>query len=223
MLCLPLFLALYLPFCISSPLTFSIPSNEAVCIYYDVGAPGEVELEVFSTTGIPLTVKGPLTLDSDGIPLPGLLEKSSINVTPAQVDSSLGGTFLHTVETMVGTYELCLENSGYLSAQDLVSLDVKPKNKAREKEAGKHMLEGDLAVLARSLEHLGKSFEEIEQKQERERKRLAVQSLVNLNAQSGVLTASVLETITFFGACLFQIIFVRRWFSGCGGMIKQWA
>lgn len=95
---------------------------------------------------------------------------------------------------------------------------------------GGELSEGEQeALLARakeSISRIRKGLTKLLVQQQKDRHRLKLHSEMNKRSHTQVLFGSVLETGCFIFAALFQIFFVRRWFSsklsGATGA-KQWA
>jgi emp24/gp25L/p24 family/GOLD len=93
----------------------------------------------------------------------------------------------------------------------------------------------DVTLLTERLVGLSRAFEGMEQRQCRDRRRLAVHSASETAAHSGMMAGSVLETVAFIAASVFQLCFVQRWFAGRssssvasrssngGSTARQWA
>ena len=85
-----------------------------------------------------------------------------------------------------------------------------------EEEEGGSIEEKDEAELVRvkeSMSRIRKGLVKIQLQQQRDRHRLALHSQTNRVSHKHVVIGSVVETAFFIAAAIFQICFVRRWFT----------
>lgn len=80
----------------------------------------------------------------------------------------------------------------------------------------KQSYKADLALLKHSAERIGRTLGDVQQKQQKERHRLALQTAANQNNHHKMVVSSLFETVVFIGVSLFQLFWVRRWFEGRG-------
>ena len=80
----------------------------------------------------------------------------------------------------------------------------------------KQSYKADLALLKHSAKRIGVTLTEVQQKQLKERHRLALQTAANQNNHHKMVVSSLFETVVFIGVSLFQLFWVRRWFEGRG-------
>lgn len=130
-----------------------------------------------------------------------------------------------------GTYAICLDNRNSRFLPKIVQLDVRlaPRpepsavkdtretaTKKRSKGDGKGAEEEDEAELVRvkeSISRIRKGLVRIQLQQQRDRHRLALHTQTNRVSHKHVVIGSVVETAFFVAAAVFQICFVRRWFT----------
>ncbi len=99
-----------------------------------------------------------------------------------------------------------------------VQLGVSPINEVTEIKAvvGADKEEVDAEKLLESLNALSAiqtALSKIQQQQLRDRHRLDLHSEANESNYNSVLSGSIFETAIFIGVAVFQIVFVRRWFT----------
>lgn len=91
----------------------------------------------------------------------------------------------------------------------------------------KQSYKADLALLKHSAERIGRTLGDVQQKQQKERHRLALQTAANQNNHHKMVVSSLFETVVFIGVSLFQLFWVRRWFEGRGlrapSRSREWA
>jgi len=91
----------------------------------------------------------------------------------------------------------------------------------------KQSYKADLALLKHSAGRIGRTLGDVQQKQQKERHRLALQTAANQNNHHKMVVSSLFETVVFIGVSLFQLFWVRRWFEGRGlrapSRSREWA
>jgi len=148
-----------------------------------------------------------------------------------------------------GTYAICLDNRNSRFLPKIVQLDVRlaprPEPSAvkdtRETLSKKHGSKGDgnaeeeedeaeLVRVKESISRIRKGLVRIQLQQQRDRHRLALHTQTNRVSHKHVVIGSVVETAFFVAAAVFQICFVRRWFTSrtllptaAPGKGKEWA
>ena len=126
-------------------------------------------------------------------------------------------------------YRLCLDNSRSRVSEKLVSLSV-----AKSAAVGggdepvrlKRDLLGEGGASGKNAESIGKIEKRVvslrsqlavlKEKQTRERRRLAHHKSLYDAKHNTMVEGSLFETVVYIACSIFQIIFVRRWFSGKG-------
>lgn len=87
--------------------------------------------------------------------------------------------------------------------------DSKEEGDAEEEEED----EAELIRVKESISRIRKGLVRIQLQQQRDRHRLALHSQTNRVSHKHVVIGSVVETAFFIAAAIFQICFVRRWFT----------
>jgi hypothetical protein len=91
----------------------------------------------------------------------------------------------------------------------------------------KQSYKADLALLKHSADRITRTLGDVQQKQQKERHRLALQTAANQNNQHKMVVSSLFETVIFIGVSVFQLFWVRRWFEGRGLRVssrsREWA
>jgi hypothetical protein len=91
----------------------------------------------------------------------------------------------------------------------------KSKSKSESKEDGdaEEQDEAELIRVKESISRIRKGLVRIQLQQQRDRHRLALHSQTNRVSHKHVVIGSVVETAFFVAAAIFQLCFVRRWFT----------
>lgn len=118
-----------------------------------------------------------------------------------------------------GTYALCLDNRRARFLSKVVQLDVRtakrPEPIALKLDGERTTSEEEEGVLRakETLARIKKGLKKIQVQQQRDRHRLKLHSETNVMSHNRVVSGSIVETAFFIAAALFQIFFVRQWFS----------
>eukprot|EP00607_Mallomonas_marina_P007811 CAMPEP_0182419848 /NCGR_PEP_ID=MMETSP1167-20130531/4199_1 /TAXON_ID=2988 /ORGANISM="Mallomonas Sp, Strain CCMP3275" /LENGTH=243 /DNA_ID=CAMNT_0024594977 /DNA_START=108 /DNA_END=839 /DNA_ORIENTATION=+ len=203
------------------------------CFYddFDGKAPRHV-VEAFVQTGggnvdLTLQIFGPLPLEAVrseafGNPISEKTIDSSL-----EMKSDTQSFVLHFEPNEEGTYAFCLDNRKSHFIPKLAQLDIyiapKTEEEEEEEEAARERREHSTNETEESLQRVKESIERIQRdlvriqlQQRRDRHRLALHSEANDISHNRVIISSLVETFVFVCASLFQIFFVRRWFSSRG-------
>jgi hypothetical protein len=212
---------------------FALPPAKRWCFYedFDDNTPLKV-VEVFVESGgsldVLLSVHGPLSLQQvreETFEGPIYVERVD-SIKASESDSS---TFTADLKPATpGTYGICLDNRNAHFLTKRVQLDVRTAKRpepvavhiggeprsaknAKNKEEDK----GESAVIQvkESLERVRKGLKLIQVQQQVDRHRLQLHSATRVMENNRVVTGSIVETVFFIAAALFQIFFVRRWFA----------
>lgn len=106
-----------------------------------------------------------------------------------------------------------------------VKLVVNPDQLTQEERDAAAAKEQEVANLEASIKRLKAGLRKVQKQQLQERHRQAVHTAVNEDSNNHMVAGSVVETVVFVGAAVFQILFIRNWFDGRVGSRKgrQWA
>jgi len=214
----------------AEPVSVKLSPKEKRCVWTEIGEGQSAKLEVFVLSGGKLKVKvevaGPFKVDSEGSPV--VWDESVPSVVDATASSAerqedaFASPSFYDVDTP-GAYRACLTNKFDRFEDQLVSLEwhlqgadvtsgedaVPVKKKAEPKNQA-------VAGLAKEIANLRADLANLQDKQRRERRRLAHHRAINDASHNAIVEGSLLETTVYIFASLFQIIFVRRWFDGKG-------
>lgn len=203
------------------------------CFYHDFpegSKPHYVEAFVQGGGNIDLSLQvfGPLTIDkvlSETFEKPVLEER--IDSSQEIKSDTQSFTIRFDPQAAGGTYAFCLDNrrSHFIPKFAQLDLHLAPKgleedesNESEEenptKEGGES--EESLERVKESITRIRKDLVRIQLQQRRDRHRLALHSEANETSHNRVIISSLVETFVFVVASLFQIFFVRRWFSSRG-------
>ncbi|CBJ29498.1 expressed unknown protein [Ectocarpus siliculosus] len=230
--------------------TYLIEERAQVCFFRYVEEETKLQAKVFVFKGgnldIGFSVRGPSQLDDRGNVVHGRtklkLRKSakitSENILEDNDDSAeLFSGYDYKFDAEKGEYEICLSNDkSYAQEAKHVMLDISEvvEDGATKKHAkddttdlqdagGSPKNKEDLAIITKEMDGLSKVFEEIKSFQELERMQLTQRKTAAEDNNASMVQSSVLETIVLLLVGIGQIIFVRKWFSGKGTLLKQWA
>lgn len=209
---------------------FALAPAKRICFYedFDDNTPLKI-MEVFVESGgsldVLLTVHGPLTLaqvrseDFED----SLYEEKVDSVKESDSDTS---TFTADLKPSTpGTYGICLDNRNAHFLTKHVQLDVRsakppapvalhiggePKAEETSKEDNQ---EAAVTRVKEALERIRKGIKRVQVQQQVDRHRLQLHGATRVMENNRVVTGSIVETIFFVAAALFQIFFVRRWFA----------
>jgi len=158
-------------------------------------------------------------------------------------DGDFAGEFNHQFMMREGTYEVCLRHDPKqlaggggeprvvefsLAEPGAAAAAAGPENGLRagvtederqtalQKAADKLGLGKKMEKYALALAKARERLAEVRAKQEAERHRLAVHSALNRSSHKKMVLSSVVETAVFVAVSLFQIFYIKRWFSGKG-------
>lgn len=183
-------------------------------------------VEIFVQSGgnldITLQIYGPLTVGeirSEAFENPIIEELID---STRQADSETETFTLNFDPSKPGTYGFCLDNRHAQFVPKVVQVDVfrthvpDAETKPPKATEGQDEETASVARVAESIHQISKGLSKIQLQQRRDRFRLELHSETNEKSHNHVVMSSIIETAVFIGASLFQIYFVRRWFSGRG-------
>ena len=218
--------------------SFVLEPQTRHCVFEDFTKTTPVQLiEVFISEGgnldVLLTVHGPLKLEdaqAESFEAPMFSEM----VTADKMSNGESSTY--TVELKPyedGLYGICLDNRHATFLSRTVQMDI--REAARPKPIALHLggeinsgnqenqEERAVSNVMESLERIRKGIKNIQIQQQVDRHRLQLHGTTNRQANSRMVISSIVETAFFIAAALFQVFYVRRWFSGRnsrGGFVK---
>ena len=180
---------------------------------------------------IDVAVDGPTKLDeSSGLPAKNGRPAARVTVKSGGVNEDRFASPTHVALAAPrdgpGAYSICLDNSASRYTEKVVSLAVRtsedkgnaaPKHKKDKKKGGRNA-ENVEKVEARVVALRGQ-LATLKDKQARERRRLAKHRALYDARHDGMVQASLMETCVYVLCSVFQLVFVRRWFAGKGGML----
>ena len=213
-----------------------IAAKQTRCIYEELpeGVGGTLEVFVLAGGGemdIDVAVDGPMTVDdTTGLPSKARKPAARVTVKSGGVNEDRFASPTHVALAAPrdgpGAYSICLDNSGSRYTEKVVSLAVRtsedkgnaaPKHKKDKKKGGRNS-ENVEKVEARVVALRGQ-LATLKDKQARERRRLAKHRALYDARHDGMVQASLMETCVYVLCSVFQLVFVRRWFAGKGGML----
>lgn len=235
-ICLYLLVVFLLPMCsiaMHESYNFALPPTQRWCFYEDFDDNTPLKLiEVFVESGgsldVLLSVHGPLSLQQvrkETFEAPIYVER----VDSVKSSNSESSTFTADLKpSEAGTYGVCLDNRNAHFLTKHVQLDVRAAKRpepvalhiggeretttnAKNKEEDK--AEHAVIRVKESIERVRKGLKLIQVQQQIDRHRLQLHGATRIMENNRVVTNSIVETIFFIAAALFQIFFVRRWFA----------
>lgn len=154
-----------------------------------------------------------------------VVEKSidAVRMGQAETDS-----FLYDFEApKPGTYAICLDNSRAHLMPKIVQVDVYPAQHEGIVLQGGSVDSASSGRIKQSIERIHKAITGIQLIQHHDRHRQQLHSELNRNSHTGFVYGSMAETLVYILISVFQIYFVRRWFStrrvAAPKAPKQWA
>lgn len=207
---------------------FELKPMKRECFFEDFDKNTPVKtIEAFIQSGgnlvVLLTIHGPLDLADVRS---GAFEDPMVSqrVDAAMESDSETQTFTMSFKPdEAGTYAVCLDNRMGRFLSKVVQLDVRTAKRAEpialklggeQKGTTETTAEEEGVVRAKeTLARIKKGLKKIQVQQQRDRHRLKLHSETNVVAHNRVVSGSIVETAFFIAAALFQIFFVRRWFS----------
>lgn len=207
---------------------FRLEPKTRECFFEEFTKTTPVQLiEVFVIEGgsldVLLTVHGPLKLEEarrEEFENPMFADM----VTADKMSESETSTY--TVELKPyenGLYAVCLDNRKATFLSRKVQIDIREAKRPEpialhlggEISGGNMENQEERAVGAvmESLERIRKGIKGIQIQQQVDRHRLQLHSMTNTLTNNRVFISSVVETAFFIAAALFQVFYMRRWFS----------
>jgi len=129
-----------------------------------------------------------------------------------------------------GTYAICLDNTRARFIPKIVQIDVRMAPRPEPitmKSASKQKNENEeMERIKESISKIQKGLVNVQLQQQRDRHRLGLHSKTNEGSHNHVVISSILETAVYIAVSIFQLFFVRRWFSArtsAQASGKQWA
>ncbi|CAM9114513.1 unnamed protein product [Ectocarpus fasciculatus] len=242
---------LFLLCCVSTTATstYLIEERANVCFFRYVEEKTKLQAKVFVFKGgnldIGFSVRGPSQLDDRGNVVHGRTKLkvrhskkiTSENILEDNEDSAeLFSGYDYKFDAEKGEYEICLSNDrSFAQEAKHVMLDIsevvedgakkhaKDDTTASQDAGGSPKNKEDLAVITNEMDELSKVFEQIKSFQRLERMQLTQRNAAAEDNHASMVQSSVLETVVLLLVGIGQIIFVRKWFSGKGTLLKQWA
>lgn len=222
--CLLIVTAIKTSYSFREGLNFVIKPLEKVCFYEDFEKNSQVKtIEIFVENGsnsqLDLSIYGPLELsDIYSNHYKNLVLTESID-TIKEVSSDALTFVLDFKPKYVGTYGICLDNHKSRFVSKRVQLDVRPALSpvpiaiSTDTEGNNSTPKDEFAIVKESIDRIRKGLSAIQDQQQWNRHRLAIHSDINISSHNWVVTGSIIETIIFLLVSLFQIFFVRHWFT----------
>lgn len=183
-------------------------------------------VELFVQSGgnldLNLQIHGPLTIDEVRAEVFDNPIAEELIDSKRQSESETDTFTLDFDPSTPGTYAFCLDNRHAQFVPKVVQLDVfrthipVAETKPPKVAEGQDEEAASVARVAESINQISKGLSKIQLQQRRDRFRLELHSETNEKSHNHVVMSSIIETAVFIGASLFQIFFVRRWFSGRG-------
>ena len=216
--------------------SFVLEPKTRSCFYKEFVKTTPVQLiEVFVSEGgsldVLLTVHGPLKLEEaqqEDFEQPMFSEMVTAEKMTAG-ESSTYSVELKPYED--GLYAVCLDNRHATFLSRTVQMDI--REAARPEPIALHLggeinggnmenqEERAVSNVMESLERIRKGIKQIQIQQQVDRHRLQLHSLTNKMANTRMIISSVVETAFFVAAALFQVFYVRRWFTGRSSSLPQ--
>jgi hypothetical protein len=198
------------------------------CFYEDFTKTTPVQvIEVFVEEGgsldVALTVHGPLTLldaQNEAFEDPTFSDV----VTPDKMSDGETSTYMVELKPYDdGLYAICVDNRAATFLSRRVQVDIREARRPEpialhlggEGSSGNLETQEEQAVsnVMEALERIRKGIKNIQIQQQVDRHRLQLHSMTNKMANNRVIISSIVETVFFVAAALFQIFYVRRWFA----------
>ena len=209
-------------------LSFKLEPKARQCFFEEFAKTTPVQLiEVFVIEGgsldVLLTVHGPLKIDEaqkEEFENPMFADM----VTAEKMGESETSTYSVELKPYEdGLYAVCLDNRRATFLSRRVQIDIREAKRPEpialhlggEISGGNMENQEERAVNAvmESLERIRKGIKGIQIQQQIDRHRLQLHSMTNTLANNRVFISSVVETAFFIAAALFQVFYMRRWFS----------
>lgn len=198
-------------------LTVKLKPKEARCLWSELVEGETGTVSVFVSSGGKLKarveIRGPYEMEADGIPKIDEPVKTIYDATISSAEKTghFASPFTYTVKG-AGAFRACVES---VSRFEDVFVDVDFVTD-RVKRASRLKAETKIDVLNERLVKIRTALASLRDKQARERRRLAHHTVLNDASHAAVVEGSLIETVVYVFASLFQIVFVRRWFEGKG-------
>lgn len=226
-------------------LSFRLAPKEVRCVYEELEDGQSATLDVFVLNGgqmdVDVVIDGPFGVAESGMPRAahkrgetGLSKPHSKHVVQSkQEGSEFAAPALLEITAPSGPggggiYQICLDNSASRISEKTVTLGI-----TKSAAEGNDKLWEPIRLKSPDAVKGGKNTENIEkiekrvvslrsqlavlkEKQSRERRRLAHHKNLYDAKHNTMVEGSLFETIVYIVCSAFQIIFVRRWFSGKG-------
>eukprot|EP01041_Mallomonas_annulata_P012714 gene12714-26781_t len=205
-------------------LNFVVEPKRRECFYQDFpkdALPHIVEVFVESGGGnvdLTLQIFGPLSLDQvkgESFESPLIQEKLD---TSKEVSSETQSFIVKFDPSKSGTYAFCLDNrrSHFIPKSAQLDVYLAPRSEDEESIEDKQPAndsDENLQRVKEAISRIRHDLVKIQLFQRRDRHRLTLHSEANETGHNRVIIAALVETGFFVAASLFQIFFVRRWFS----------
>ena len=212
--------------------------------YEELEARQSASLEVFVLSGgnldVSVAIDGPFpVVEESGLPRSahrrgesGLSKPHSAHLVESK-QSGAAFAAPHVIEIAAdaavgggGIYRICLDNAASRISEKLVTLSVtkaggaagdgEPVRKKREAEAKPGKNSESIEKIEKRVVSLRSQIAVLKDKQTRERRRLAHHKSLYDAKHNTMVEGSLFETVVYIVCSIFQIVFVRRWFSGKG-------
>ena len=184
----------------------------------DQGPSVEVFVESGGSLKVRMIIQGPYPVDGEGVPVTwdASVPKIFDGIISSQEtgDSAFATPVYHDIEAIPGAYKACVYGNRF---DDLyVSLDWHVTASTEDEVPIKvdDKKNDGVTALATSVNQLRNNLADLQEKQRRERRRLAHHKAINDASHNAIVEGSLFETAVYAMASAFQIIFVRRWFDG---------
>jgi len=225
-------------------LILRLAPKEKRCVYEELEARQSASLEVFVLSGgnldVSVAIDGPFpVVEESGLPRSahrrgesGLSKPHSAHLVESK-QSGAAFAAPHVIEIAAdaavgggGIYRICLDNAASRISEKLVTLSVtkaggaagdgEPVRKKREAEAKPGKNSESIEKIEKRVVSLRSQIAVLKDKQTRERRRLAHHKSLYDAKHNTMVEGSLFETVVYIVCSIFQIVFVRRWFSGKG-------
>ncbi|CAM9756822.1 unnamed protein product [Pylaiella littoralis] len=237
---------LFLLYCVTAAAfsTYLIEERAHVCFYKYVDRKTSLHAKVFVLKGgtkldVGFSVHGPINRDPEGNVLKSRSKSEVRHVAKIASEGFLGDDekfsgYEYKFDAGTGEYEICLSNDRIfeqvakhvmLDISEVVEDDAGGSNAKAltdPQDAGETQTQKDLTVITTGVDELKGVFAEIKKLQQLERMRLTQRKTAAANNHGSMVQSSVIETMVLLLVGIGQIIFVRKWFSGKGTLLKQW-
>eukprot|EP00968_Pinguiococcus_pyrenoidosus_P022515 scaffold3283_cov237-Pinguiococcus_pyrenoidosus.AAC.2 len=219
-------------------LVIDVAPQEERCFFETLENQVTVTMDVFvgggATLDIHVRIDGPFSPDPNyGLPVlsddtvPVIVDEMVTQKdlrTRDNVKAVLDDAYSNTFKSEGGVYRLCVTNNVGGSSMKRLQIDVHVGDDEQQEStyqkripltgAGDGDRPQDMDTISVLLSDMDKLMADLIRKQQRERHRLAVHTSLNRVSRDRLYWSSVVETMIYVLFSVFQILFIRYWFSG---------